>query len=195
MAVADKLKGKTSAFATFSPFRSFFHRLNELFVFTFAPTANKAVREREFLHYAYFTRVTPRALARAGIAPNASLEHGALLFISAYNGDAEIYFRGFSDELHDKMDRLWEGCEDWKPAKDYRNLDRFIRSYRRDIDTFFEGYGDTATGVRRALRFRGTLDRLIAAACSDENSKAFADAYGYFVQRLWGNPTRKAPPL
>jgi hypothetical protein len=195
VAVTDKVKGRTAAFATFSPFRSFKRRLDELVVFSFAPTNNKAVREREFLHYAYFSNVTPRALARAGIAPTGALKHGALLFISAYNGDPEVYFRGFSDDLNDKMDRLWEGCVDWETAKKYRNLDRFIRTYRRDIDMFFDGYGDRAVGVRRSLKFRTGLDRLLRAARSAESGAAFAEAYAYFVQLIWGNPARKQPPI
>lgn len=187
MAIEDNTKGATAAFATFSPFKSFWDRIREHVVFTFASTANPAVRERDFLHYAYFANVTPKQLARAGIDPKGSLEHGALLFLSAYNGPAEIYFRGFSDKLHENMNSLWNGCIGWKTARDYRNLDAFIRSYRRNTTAFFNNYAEASKGLRRALGFRIKLDQLIAAAHGATNASEFANAYDRFVQVIWGN--------
>ena len=153
-----------------------------------APSANKAVREREFLHYAYFVNVAASDLRRIGIETKGSLEHGGLLFISAYNGDPEIYFRGFSDKLHYNMNKLWEGCRDWKDAKRYKDLDAFIRSYRRPVDAFFNGYAESAKGIRRALRMRVHLDELIAAARSQSDAE-FKRSFDRFVQVIWGNPS------
>jgi hypothetical protein len=185
--IEDNVKGETAAFATFSPFKKWWGRFWEVVVFNGAPSANKAVREREFLHYAFFANVSPRALRRAGIPTNGSLKHGALLFMSAYNGDPEIYFRGFSDKLYDKMNRLWESCEDWKDAQKYRDLDTFIRSYRRPVNTHFNRYGEGAKGIRRALSMRIGLDELIAIA-SETDERQFAEKFKEFTQKIWGNP-------
>jgi hypothetical protein len=187
--IEDNLKGDTAAFATFSPFKKWWGRFWEQVVFKCAPSANQAVREREFLHYAFFVNVTPRQLARAGISGARSLRHGALLFISAYNGDPEIYFRGFSDKLYYNMNKLWEGCEDWQDAKNYRNLELFIRSYRRPVNVFFNGYAESAKGIRRALRVRTQLDELIAAAHSPTDGPEFAKKFEHVVQVIWGNPS------
>ena len=189
MSIEDNVKGETAAFATFSPFKKWWGRFWEVAVFNGAPSANKAVREREFLHYAFFANVSPKALRRAGISATGSLRNGALLFVSAYNGDPEIYFRGFRDKLNYNMNKLWEGCEDWKDAKKYKDLDAFIRSYRRPVDMFFNSYGESAKGIRRALRMRMHLDELIAAAHSQTNSAEFAKTFERFVQLIWGNPS------
>ena len=189
MGIEDNVKDETAAFATFSPFKRRSGRFWELLVFKGAPSANKAVREREFLHYAYFVNVAPGALERIGIEAKGELEHGALLFISAYNGDPEIYFRGFSDKLYYNMNKLWEGCRDWKDAKRYKDLDSFIRGYRRPINAFFNGYGESAKGIRRALRLRVHLDELIAAAHARSEGAEFRKAFDRFVQVIWGNPS------
>ena len=189
MGIEDNKKGETSAFATFSPFRKRWGRFWEAIVFKGAPSANEAVREREFLHYAFFVNISPSALKRAGIPVSRTLEYGALLFISAYNGDPEIYFRGFSDKLYDKMNRLWESCRDWKNAKEYKDLDAFIRSYRRPANCFFNAYGESAKGIRRALRVRTELDELIARAHA-ETDEEFAKSYRDFAQAIWGNPSQ-----
>jgi hypothetical protein len=186
--IEDNVKGETAAFATFSPFKKWWGRFWELVVFNGAPSANKAVREREFLHYAFFASVSPKELRRAGIPTNGPLKHGALLFMSAYNGDPEIYFRGFSDKLYYNMNKLWESCEDWKDAKKYKDLDAFIRSYRRPVSTHFNRYGESARGIRRALRMRIELDELIAMA-SESNEGEFAEKFKEFTQKIWGNPT------
>jgi len=186
--IEDNVKAETAAFATFSPFKKWWGRLWELVVFKGAPSANEAVREREFLHYAFFANVSPRALKRANLPVTGSLENGALLFISAYNGDPEIYFRGFSDKLYYNMNKLWEGCEDWKDAKKYKDLDAFIRSYHRPADAFFNAYGESAKGIRRALRMRTELDELIAKARVETDAE-FAKSFRDFAQLIWGNPS------
>lgn len=188
MGIEDNVKGDTAAFATFSPFKKWWGRFWEVVVFKGAPSANKAVREREFLHYAFFANVAPSALRRIGVSTEESLEHGGLLFVSAYNGDPEIYFRGFSDKLYYNMNKLWEGCDDWKDAKTYKDLDAFIRCYQRPVDTFFNSYGESAKGVRRALRMRVQLDELIAAAHS-QSATEFKESFDRFVQVIWGNPS------
>jgi hypothetical protein len=186
--IEDNVKGETAAFATFSPFKKWWGRLWERVVYRGAPSANKAVREREFLHYAYFANVSPSELARANLPVTGSLKHGALLFISAYNGDPEIYFRGFSDKLYYNMNKLWEGCVDWKDAQNYKDLDAFIRSYHRPAEAFFNAYGESAKGIRRALHLRTELDELIARA-RVETDVQFAESFREFAQRIWGNPS------
>jgi hypothetical protein len=186
--IEDNVKGETAAFATFSPFKSRWGRFWELVVFKGAPSANKAVREREFLHHAFFANVSPKALERAGIPVTGTLKHGALLFFSAYNGDAEIYFRGFSDKLYDKMNELWKNCRDWKDARKYKDLDAFIRTYRRPADAFFNAYGESARGIRRALRMRTELDELVAKAHVQTDAE-FEKSFRDFAQKIWGNPS------
>lgn len=181
----ENVKGSTAAFCTFSPFKSRLERWMEWAVFKGAPGATEAVRERRFLHYAYFVRISPRQLKRAQIAAHERLRAGALLFISAYNGSAELYFRGFSQKLSQPMNRLWEGCTGWKGAEIYENLDRFIQTYRRRSQFHFNAYEETSSNVRGALRLRDELDELIATTYDDPS--AFLAGYRRAAQIAWGN--------
>jgi hypothetical protein len=179
------VKGSTTAFCTFSPFKSLRARLWEWVVLKGSPVNNEPVRARNFLHYAYFARVLPSHLERAGIAPRGKLRFGALLFISAYNGSAEAYFRGFSEHLHEQMNSLWEGCTDWETAKVYENLDRFITMYRRRSGFYFNAYEDRSSNLRSALALRAELDELIATAHGDPVE--FLEGYRRAAQVAWGN--------
>jgi hypothetical protein len=183
----ENVKAETAAFATFSPFKSHLHRHWERVVFALSPLAAAEVRKRKFLHYAYFIGLSPRRLRRAGV-PKAELRHGALLFLSAFNGDAEAYFRGFSEKLSLQMNDLWGGNLDWKDASRYENLDAFIARYRRPVALYSCRYRDRSTRVRGALRLRAGVDQLLALARSpggDESS--FRQAYERLAQTVWGN--------
>jgi len=78
----DNVKAQTTAFITFSPFKSRWHRHFTALVLVGANTRTSAARGPEFLHTARFARVSPRQLARAGLAAE-KLRDGALLFLSA----------------------------------------------------------------------------------------------------------------
>jgi hypothetical protein len=193
MTARENVKAATAAFATFSPFRSWLARQKERLVFALAPAAEVEVRKREFLHYAYFVSLSPRRLKRLGIPKRKPLSNGGLLFLSAFNGDAESYFRGFSDTLSPQMNDLWGTSVGWRDAKEYANLERFIRSYRRRVTFYTTAYPDSSTRVRAALRFRSRLDRLLAAAHSRKiDDRGFAESYEHAVQTVWGNAG--APP-
>jgi hypothetical protein len=188
MMARENLKAATAAFATFSPFRSWLSRQKERLVFAAAPGTEVEVRKREFLHYAYFVSLSPRRLKRLGIPRQKPLANGGLLFLSAFNGDAESYFRGFSEKLYAQMNDLWGTSLGWRDAKHYENLDQFIRSYRRRVTFHWTSYPDSSKRVRAALRLRGRLDRLLAAAHSPGlDDRSFAEAYEHTVQAVWGN--------
>jgi hypothetical protein len=183
----ENVKAETAAFATFSPFKSHLHRHWERVVFALSPLAATEVRKRKFLHYAYFISLSPRKLRRAGV-PKAALQKGAFLFLSAFNGDAEAYFRGFSEKLSPQMNDLWGGNSDWKDASVYDNLEAFIARYRRPVTFYSCRYRDRSTRVRGALRLRDGIDQLLALALSpggDESS--FRQAYERVAQTVWGN--------
>jgi hypothetical protein len=187
----ENVKAETAAFATFSPFKSRFHRHWERVVFALAPLASAEVRKRKFLHYAYFVSLSPRRLRRAGV-PKHELRHGALLFLSAFNGDAEAYFKGFSEKLSLQMNDLWGGNVDWKDAAVYAHLDAFIARYRRRVDFYSCRYPDRSTRIRGALRLRQGLDQLLALARSPSTSDvAVRDAYEQLAQAVWGNADQK----
>lgn len=187
MTARENVKAETAAFATFSPFKSHLHRHWERVVFALSPLAAAEVRKRKFLHYAYFASVGPRRLERAGV-PKGTLRHGALLFLSAFNGDAEAYFRGFSEKLSPQMNDLWSGTVGWKDAKVYENLDAFIARYRRRVAFYSCRYPDRSSRVRGALRLRAGVDELLAVGRSSTSSDlTFRRAYEAVAQRLWGN--------
>ena len=182
----DNVKGATAAFCTFSPFKSGWARRWHWVVQKAAPRATQQVRLRRFLHYAYFVALSPRDLARANIPAKAALRPGALLFLSAYNGTAEVYFRGFSEKLPDQMNDLWGGCTDWENAGKYENLDRFITTYRRPVGFHFNAYPDKSVNVRAALKLRLQLDELLAATHGD--AREFSRRYRRAAQSIWGKP-------
>lgn len=188
MAVRENVKAETAAFVTFSPFRSWLGRQKERLVFALAPGAEAEVRKREFLHYAFFISLSPRRLRRIGLARRKPLSHGGFLFLSAFNGDAESYFRGFSEKLSTQMNDLWSTSVGWRDFAKYEHLDAFIRTYRRRVNFYTTSYPDSSKRVRAALRLRGRIDRLLAAAQSASvDDASFAAAYEHEVQATWGN--------
>jgi hypothetical protein len=188
MAVRENVKAETAAFVTFSPFRSWLGRQKERLVFALAPGAEVEVRKREFLHYAYFISLSPRRLRRLGIAKKAPLRHGGFLFLSAFNGDAESYFRGFSEKLSAQMNDLWGTSVGFRDFAKYEHLDEFIKTYRRRVNFYTTSYRDSSKRVRAALRLQSRLDRLLSAARSPVlDDASFAEAYERTVQAVWGN--------
>lgn len=182
----DNIKGPTAAFTTFSPFESTLARKAKWLVLKLAPRNAAKVREQEFLHSAHFSRISPKQLERAGLGGD-DLKFGAFLFMSAYNGDAEAYFRGFSERLHEVMNDLWNGCLEWHGAKQYANLEAFIGTWRRRSLTFFNAYPDTSKRQRASLTLRRELDKVHAAAFSSGGDQVFQRAFDRAAQLHWGN--------
>jgi hypothetical protein len=184
----ENVKAETAAFATFSPFKSRLHRYWEWFVLKAAPRVERQVRAQDFLHYAFFVRLPPKVFRQLGISDDRLLSAGAFLFLSAFNGDAQAYFRGFSEKLSPAMNDLWSTSVGWRDAARYENLDRFIRTYRRYVTFHYTAYQDSSKRVRAALKLRAHIDRLARAAVSPEvDDAAFRRAYDEVVQTVWGN--------
>jgi hypothetical protein len=190
MRFGENQKGKTFAFMTFSPFKSILEQLKEIPVLlrAHAPDIQRAVRDQKFLHYAQFSCVSRAQLRRAGIPTCGRLAFGGFVFTSAYNGDAEVYFRGFSESLSSPMNALWGGSIGWQNAHPYPKLRKFIRRYQRHVTGHVNSYPSYATEVRTALEIRNEVDRLkeAAVAMSDAN---FAREFEASVMKLWGNAT------
>jgi hypothetical protein len=129
-------------------------------------------------------------LKRAGLASD-RLRHGGFLFITAYNGDPETYFRGFSDQLSAAMDALWGCCVDWKGAAPFPHLDAFIRTFSRRSNFFFSAYPDTSTRIRASLVLRREIDNLRAVAFADVSDDEFKAAFDRVAQLHWGNADSK----
>lgn len=181
----ENVKGAATAFCTFTPFKSWTASLWHRVVLEAAPVNTEKIRALRFLHHMCFAIVTPRALKRAQLPALRGLRWGAMLFISAYNGGAEPYFRGFSNNLADEMHELWRGCVDWKGAHDYDALEKFIESYGRGSNFYFNAYPDSSVNLRTALRLRAELDELIALA--HRAPAQFLDGYRRAAQVAWGN--------
>jgi hypothetical protein len=196
----DNTKGATTAFATFSPYKSTWSRWYSWGSLVGAWTQTNTARGPEFLHTAQFVRLTPRHLELIGIKHEA-LRAGGLLFLSAYNGDPEVYFRGFSDQLFVAMNAVWKACRDWEAAKPFEKLDKFIRTYRRPVGSFFNAYPDTAKRIRSMLVLRRQIDKLTVLAtmpAETPNQLALADArFAVALERVvhtqWSNvrPTKE----
>jgi len=194
----DNVKAQTTAFITFSPFKSRWHRHFTALVLVGANTRTSAARGPEFLHTARFARVSPRQLARAGLAAE-KLRDGALLFLSSFNGDPESYFKGFSNPLSGVMNDVWSHCVDWKDAKSFANLMGFIDAYRRRSQSYFNAYPTGSKRIRASLVLRRQLDKLHALAhSSDETAtgdREFAQAFEHASQLLWGTSVAQKEDL
>jgi hypothetical protein len=183
----DNVRGATTAFCTFTPFKSFWARIWHFFVLKGAPLATDKIRNLRFLHYMSFVTVTPKHLKRAQLPDQKRLRSGAMLFISAYNGAEDTYFRGFHSDLDNQMNSLWGGCVDWMGAEEYKRLGEFIAAYRRHSDFHFSAYPDASKNLRVALRLRAGLDDLIDVAHRDSKQE-FLKAYRQLAQVVWGKP-------
>ena len=183
MAQDENIKGETTAFCVFAPFKSWEDRLYSWFVMKGGPVATEEIRRRRFLHFMSFMRISPKSLKRAQLPHRGPLASGALVFISAFNGQAKVYVRGFSEHLGPQMDLLWRGCAGWTgPA--VRELDMFVDGYSRRADFHFNAYPDTSHNLRVALRLRAELDELVALALHEPSR--FLDGYRRAAQTVWG---------
>jgi hypothetical protein len=182
----DNTKGFTTAFATFSPFKAAKNRYRSFFTLALAPLLTVEARKLAFLHTAQFIRLAPKHLRRAGLT-GPSLKPGALLFISAFNGDAETYFRAFGQELDPVMNRVWRDCAEWTGAQPYPRLAAFIGSFRRRSSFFFNAYPAASKQLRASLILRRQLDKLHALALSDASDEQFKAAFDHTAQLQWGN--------
>ena len=181
-----KDRGPTAPFSTFTAFKSCWTRLRAIAVHIGAHGEPDNIRKLAFLHHAFWTRITPRAFRNAGFRDGEATPQGALLFASAFNGETSTYIRGFSNELAEEMNALWEGCEDWQGAEDFDKLFDFILSYQRPIDMFFNAYDCSAKEIRAALRLRAGLDALLDVA-ERVSPEEFERRYLEVAQTVWGN--------
>lgn len=176
----------TRAFATFSPFKSFGSRLGEWIALAFAPGNDTRARGPKFLHTAQICPVSPRQLARAGLA-SPRLKSGALLFMSTFNRDPETYFRGFNKELFPVMDAVWTHCEEWNGAQEFSELMEFISKFERRSSVFFSAYPSRAEAIRASLELRRAIDELLSLARSEHTDDEFRAEFARVAQRYWGN--------
>lgn len=184
----DNLKGQTAAFASFSYFKGYSSRAFERLVLIGAALQTKKVRPMKFLHTAHFCRITPTHLKRAGLRPDGDLRHGALLFLSTYNGDGDVYFRAFSDQVAGAMNWVWGRCRGWQRASPYPFLRSFIRTDHRDTQMFHSGYPDTVRRIRSSLRLCRELDELHAVALApDVDDATFEREFRQLAMRHWVN--------
>lgn len=179
-------QGRTTAFSTFTPFKSWFTRLYSRVVHFGAHGEDGNIKPLAFLHHAFWATITPTALKDAGFSAKEVPEQGALLFVSAFNGDASTYIRGFSDELGTEMDALWSGCKDWTTATDFNELFTFILGFHRPIDTYFNAYHSTSQEIRVSMGLRSGVDMLLELA-DQGDARAFAEKYLEVAQTTWGN--------
>jgi hypothetical protein len=176
----------TRAFATFTPFKSLGSRLWEWVALAFAPGNDTRARGPAFLHTAQICPVSPRQLARAGLA-SPRLKSGALLFMSTFNRDPETYFRGFNRELFPVMDAVWTHCEEWNGAREFPELLEFISKFERRSLVFFSAYPSRAETVRSGLELRRAIDELLNLAKSGGTDDEFRNEFARVAQRYWGN--------
>lgn len=156
-------KGRADAFSTFTPLKSRLSRFVQKLVYAGAPERDPQIRDRGFLHFAFWTTLKYRDLANAGIPESDNPKHGALLFVSAFTGDPDEYIAGFSEHLHDEMDALWNESVEWAGAADTKKLNWFIQRYCRSVNLFFNAYRDDVKGLRNAVTLRRKLDELADA--------------------------------
>jgi hypothetical protein len=184
MVIFDNKKHATAAFATFSPFKSRRSRLKEWIALFFAPGNDEVARKPAFLHTAQFCVVSPSHLRRVGLT-SPRLKYGALLFMSAYNGDPESYFRGFNKDLFTVMDEVWMHCEQWHGAREFAKLNTFIQKFRRESQVFCNAYPGTVKHVRAGLVLGRQIDDLLAVARAG-SSDEFKREFEKLVVSQWG---------
>ncbi|HVW28758.1 MAG TPA: hypothetical protein VHC69_25505 [Polyangiaceae bacterium] len=187
MSIEETTKGNLGAFAHFVPFKSLWAYLWQKAVLFSAPQHDDEVRKLGFLQYAHFTRVSASALRRAGVK---ELKHGGMLFMSAFNGDANAYFRAFSDKVPVPMSALWSGCPGWTSATPYPELEQFIERYRRSVNAYFHGFPLAIGGLRKALELQADVERLVEVARKDP--AAFEREYAAVAMHHWGDGKREA---
>ena len=189
MSIEETTKGNLGAFTHFVPFKSFWAYLWQKFVLFSAPQHDDEVRKLGFLQYAHFTRVPASAFQRAGVE---DIPHGGMLFMSAFNGDANVYFRAFSDKVPVPMGALWSGCNGWTSATPYPELEQFITRYRRTANAFFHGFPLAIGGLRKALELQADIEDLVEVA--RDRPFEFEKKYESVVMHHWGDGKREGTP-
>jgi hypothetical protein len=179
-------KCRADAFCTFSSFKSAWSHIRQWVVFAGAPDRDTDIREQGFLHVAFWASLRPRHLKEAGVPDSKNPTNGALLFQSVFNGKADDYIQGFSDNLHDSMDELWSATEGWQGAK-LDELKAYIARQRRRVNLFFNAYRDDARGLRSALILRRRLDELADVPAHRMSHEDFASELAAIARSLEGS--------
>jgi hypothetical protein len=179
-------KGATTAFSTFTPFRSWWARFTHWFVVQAAPVATDQIRRQRVVQHMSFFSVGPGALKRAQMAGTKRPSSGAMLLISAHEGKTEPFIRELSATLAQGMNRLWGGCVGWKGAESYDDVSAFVEAYQRRADLHFNAVALTSSRSRAALRLRAEIDELIALAHRDPSQ--FLQGYRRAAQVAWAAP-------
>lgn len=163
---------ETTAFSTFSPYRSGRDRVLSKLTLLLGEVNTAAIRQRQFLHLAQFCPVSPEELRRAGLHGEGA-KHGALLFMSYYNGSRGAYFDGFARYLWEQMNEVWRYCMGWKlmeppngpvVTENLSKVDGFIQMHERQSASFFNAYPEKSSNVLAVLLLRRAIDELRAVA-------------------------------
>ena len=168
----------TTPFATLSPFKSVFRRAWERLVLAGASVSRHPepiMRERKFLHHAYWLRLLPDSLRASQTAPVGG--PGALLFLSSFTGNQPDYLRGFTASLPKEMDLIWNCSTDWPGAANNSQCAQFIGKYQQSSPLYFNAYGDAGVReIRLALLARSKLDEF-ATEFADASDQQFELAF------------------
>jgi hypothetical protein len=188
--------GVASPFATLSPFKSCYHFLKEAVVLGGARFFRKpepAMRQRAFLHHAYWIRVPSKNLRSSpAIAVSPA---GALLFLSSFTGSQADYLRGFTASLPTEMDLIWDCSTDWPGAEDNAKCAAFIGKYGQAAGAFFNAYGTSGVrDLRRAISARLKLDEF-ATELADADDRQFENAFTALATTLLTDANPQAPEL
>jgi hypothetical protein len=186
----------TTPFATLSPFKSLVHFWWERVVLAGASLTRNpepAMRERSFLHHAYWLRLRARSLrASPGAAVGGA---GALLFMSSFTGNQADYLRGFTASLPGEMDLIWDCSKDWPGASNNPECARFIGKYQQLSHMFFNAYGASGIrDVRLALLARTKLDEF-ATEFADASDQQFETAFKQLATSLLTESDGRPPEL
>lgn len=186
----------TKAFATFSPYNGWCDLIFSSLTLRLGEANALTVRQQKFLHCMQFCAISPRDLKRVGLS-TAGIEHGALLFMSYYNGSRDAYFEGFAKGMWSHMNDVWRFCKRWRMLvsptsaatayKNFEEVSKFIEKYERPTASYFSAYPEGSSNVRAALVLRREVDELYALAVADEKGERFQRSFDLLIQRFWGN--------
>ncbi|HKO47304.1 MAG TPA: hypothetical protein VJV79_06255 [Polyangiaceae bacterium] len=186
----------TTPFATVSPFKSVLRRGWERLVLAGASVSRQpepTMRERRFLHHAYWLRLLPASLRASGTARVSG--PGALLFLSSFTGNQPDYLRGFTASLPMEMDLIWDCSTDWPGAANNSECAKFIGKYQQSSQMYFIAYGDAGVrDVRLALLARAKLDEF-ATEFADASDQQFESAFERLATAILTDPDGRPPEL
>jgi len=186
----------TTPFATLSPFKSLLRLAFEYVVLSGAAVSRipePKVRERKFLHHAYWLPLWPKKLRASPTAPFDP--SGALLFLSSFTGSQPDYLRGFTASLPEEMDWIWNRSKDWPGAANNRACAEFIAKYHQSAQMYFNAYGDAGVrSVRLALLARDELDEF-ATEYANASDQQFEAAFRQLARCILTDSDGRAPEL